>query len=53
MNKDKYLYDLMVKNHSTIVGWFVHKGIVDKNDDDSLTFETFTKSLEDMGYTKK
>lgn len=33
MNKDKYLYDLMVKNHSTIVGWFVHKGIVDRNDD--------------------
>lgn len=34
MNKDKYLYDLMVKNHSTIVGWFVHKGVVDRNDDE-------------------
>ena len=34
MNKDKYLYDLMVKNHSTIIGWFVYKGIVDKNDDE-------------------
>ena len=26
---------------------------VDKNDEGSITFETFTKNLEDMGYTKK
>lgn len=33
MNRDKKLYNLMIKNHPTIIGWFVHKGIVSKNDD--------------------
>ena len=33
MNRDKKLYNLMIKNHPTIIGWFVHKGIVGKNDD--------------------
>ena len=32
MNRDKKLYNLMIKNHPTIIGWFVHKGIVGKND---------------------
>ena len=33
MNRDKKLYNLMIKNHPTIIGWFIHKGIVEKNDD--------------------
>ena len=33
MNRDKKLYNLMIKNHPTIIGWFFHKGIVGKNDD--------------------
>lgn len=34
MNKDKKLYNIMIKNHPTVVGWFIHKGIVGKNDDE-------------------
>ena len=34
MNQDKKLYNLMIKNHPTITGWFIHKGIVGKNDDE-------------------
>ena len=33
MNRDKKLYNLMIKNHPTIVGWFIHKGVVKKNGD--------------------
>lgn len=32
MNRDKKLYNFMIKNHPTIVGWFIHKGIVGKNE---------------------
>jgi len=32
MINDKKLYDLMIKYHSTFIGWFVHKGLVGKND---------------------
>lgn len=32
MNRDKKLYTFMIKNHPTIVGWFIHKGIVGKNE---------------------
>lgn len=33
MNRDKKLYNLMIKNHPTIIGWFIHKGIVERKDD--------------------
>lgn len=33
MNKDKKLYNLMIMNHPTIIGWFIHKGIVERKDD--------------------
>lgn len=33
MNRDKKLYNLMIKNHPTIIGWFIHKGIVGRKDD--------------------
>lgn len=32
MNRDKKLYNLMIKNHPTIIGWFIHKGIVERKD---------------------
>lgn len=34
MNKDKAFYNFMVRNHATVIGWFIHKGIVKKNDDE-------------------
>ena len=33
MNRDKKLYNFMIKHHSTIVGWFLYKGVIEKNDD--------------------
>ena len=33
MNRDKRLFNFMIKVHPAIVGWFIHKNVVGKNDD--------------------
>lgn len=33
MNRDKKLFNFMIKVHPAIVGWFIHKSVVGKNDD--------------------
>ncbi len=39
MINDKKLYELMIKYHSTFVGWFIHKGLVQKNDESLFLIE--------------
>lgn len=33
MNRDKRLFNFMIKVHPAIVGWFIHKKVVGKNDE--------------------
>lgn len=39
MISDKKLYELMIKHHSTFVGWFIHKGLVEKKDEGLFLIE--------------
>lgn len=56
MNKDKEFYNFMIKNHPIIIGWFIYKGVVGKNDDNLYIIdgnnenETFIKLPNEANY---
>ena len=49
MNNDKYFYNFMIKNHPTIVGWLIHKGVLGKNDN-SLYIKEENKDEKNVSF---